>query len=250
MRSPDAEERSDGPAEGPRPIEEHESAQQATASFGLWPWVELARRNGMPIESFCSLADVEPAALRDPGVRFSQGVANRVAQLAYEHFGPEAAMAAALTVEAGQFNLLELIARSAPTVADGLDTGCRFFPLLHSGGQLTHEIAADGAHALRWSPPADFEVHSGYVALTFAVALLGIRRETGHDELLPREVWFTHAAPGSLELHEQVLGKAVQFARPYDRMVLGPQIAALPLTRQNTEIHSAATHIAKDLLDD
>lgn len=250
MRSAEAEEPTEVPVDRPRPGEEPESAQHATASFGLWPWVELARRSGMAIEHFCSLAGVELTALRDTGVRFSQGVANRVAQLAHDHFGAEAAMAAALTVEAGQFNLLELVARSAPTVADGLETGCRFFPLLHSGGQLTHEIAANGSHALRWRPPAEFEVHAGYVELTFAVALVGIRRETGHDALLPLEVWFTHEAPAQLGLHEQVLGKAVRFAMPDDRMVLGAEIAALPLTRKNTEIHTAATHIATDLLQD
>jgi len=250
MRRAETGDSADDRAQRPQPAAEPESAQNTTASFGLWPWVELARRSGMSVEEFCDLADVAPTAVRDAGMRFSQGVANRVAQLAYEHFGVEAAMAAALTVEAGQFSLLELIARTATTVADGLATGCRFFPLLHRGGQLIHEPAADGAHALRWQPPAEFEVHHGYVELTFAVALRGIRRETSHEALFPLEVWFTHEAPGQLELHEQVLGKAVRFAMPHDRMVLGADMAALPLTRGNAEIHKAAKKVASTLLED
>jgi hypothetical protein len=135
-------------------------------------------------------------------------------------------------------------------VADGLDTGCRFFPLLHSGGQLTHEIAADGSHALRWWSPEEFEVHPAYVELAFAVALRGIRRETGQDAIAPREVWFTHAAPPQLGLYAEVLGRCVRFAMPYDCMVLGADVATLPLTRQNREIHAAAARLAKDLLKD
>jgi Arabinose-binding domain of AraC transcription regulator, N-term len=250
MRTVETEDQADGGGAGPEPAAEPDSARSTTASFGLWPWVELARRSGMSVEEFCDLADVAPAGLRDAGMRFSQSVANRVAQLAYEQFGVEAAMAAALTVEAGQFSLLELIARTATTVAGGLETGCRFFPLLHSGGKLIHERATDGVHALRWQPPADFEVHPGYVELTFAVALRGIRRETAHEELFPVEVWFTHEAPSRLELHEKVLGAAVRFAMPHDRMVLGAEVAALPLKRENAEIHKAAKKVATTLLDD
>jgi hypothetical protein len=250
MRRAETEDSADDRVQRPEAAAEPDSARNTTASFGLWPWVELARRSGMSVEEFCDLADVAPTALRDAGMRFSQGVANRVAQLAYDHFGVEAAIAAALTVEAGQFSLLELIARTAATVADGLETGCRFFPLLHSGGTLLHETATDRSHALRWQPPEDFEVHHGYVELTFAVALIGIRRETSNEALFPLEVWFRHEASSQLELHEQVLGPAIRFAMPHDRMVLGADVAALPLTRGNAEIHAAAKKVARSLLDD
>jgi hypothetical protein len=222
--------------------------QTTTASFALWPFAQLARRNQMPIEQFCKLAGVQVPSLRDPDVRFSQAVANRVAELAYTHFGPQAAMAAALTVEAGQFNLLELLARTAPTVAGGLQQGCRFFPLVHDGGRLTHEIAENGTHALRWRPPAGYDVHHGYVELTFGVALRGLRRETGKELLAPTVVWFTHPAPADTSLHAQVLCEAVRFEMPYDQMVFDDHTAALPLTRKNTAVHAAATEIATDLL--
>jgi hypothetical protein len=220
-----------------------------TASFALWPFAELARRNQLSIEDFCALAGVEPSSLRDPDMRFSRSVANRVAELAFTRFGQGAAMAAALTVEAGHFNLVEVIARSAPTVADGLEQGCRFFPLVHDGGRMTYEIAGSGTHALRWWPPADCEIHRGYVELAFAVALRGIRRETGQDSLAASAVWFAHPPPASCDLHVQVLGKSVQFAMPYDQLVLSNEVSALPLTRRNQEVHATAADIATDLLD-
>src|SRR4051812_16376321 len=67
---------------------------RTTASFGLWPWVRLAVSKGHDVEHFCELAGIEQSAVRDLGVRHSQPVSNRVAQLAYTWFGSAAAMEA------------------------------------------------------------------------------------------------------------------------------------------------------------
>ena len=90
--------------------------ERTTASFGLWPWMQLAVSKGEKIDEFCRLAGIAESAVRDLGVRFSQPASNRVAQLAFAHFGSGAAMEAGLLVEAGQFALLELIVRSLPNV--------------------------------------------------------------------------------------------------------------------------------------
>jgi hypothetical protein len=224
--------------------------RRTTASFGLWPWAELARHHGMTIAHFCELAGIEPSALRNLDVRFTQAVANRVTALAFEHFGCEAAMAAGMLVEAGQFNLLELIARTAPTVADGMEEGCRFFPLLHDGGKLVHEIATSGEHMIVWRAPDGYEVHHGLVELTFAVSVRGMRRETGVETFHPTAVWFTHAAPSQHALHEQLFGCPVQFGMPQDRLVVSAESAALPLARKNPEVHAAAADVANELLEE
>jgi hypothetical protein len=223
---------------------------RTTASLGLWPWAQLAMQNGISVERFCELAEIEVSTLRDPGARFSQPIANRVAEIAYTHVGPGAAMLAALTVEAGHFNLLELIARTAPTVKDGLETGCQFFPLLHHGGYLRHEPRADGAVVLRWQPPQSYAVHHGYIELTFAVAVLGIRRETGRDTIAPDEIHFRHAAPDDPALHTRVLGVAPRFGMAEDLVIFGPAFVALPLTRDNAAVHHAAKRAGEDLLDE
>jgi hypothetical protein len=204
----------------------------------------------MPIERICELTGVEMAQLRDPEVRFSQTVFNRVVDLTYLQVGAGAAMAASLTVEAGHFNLLELIARTAPTVADGLQQGCRFFPLLHDGGRLIHEPAPRGGHVLRWLPPADYDVHRGCIELTFGVTMRGIRRETGRDAIMPAEVWFSHEQPTDLTLHERVLGRALRFGMSETRMLFDRRVASLPLTRKNSEVHAAAIRTANDATED
>jgi hypothetical protein len=224
--------------------------ERTTASFGLWPWVQLAVSRGMSVREFCQLAGVAESALRDLCVRFSQPVSNRVAQLAYTQFGSGAAVEAALRVEAGHFYLLELIARTAPTVRAGLAIGCRFFPLLHHGGHVFDEPLSGGRVAMRWEPPQSYPVHHGYVELMYAVALLGIRRETARPDATPDELWFRHDAPDDCALHARVLGVEPRFGMPEDRMVFGAELAALPLTRQNGEVHRAAAREGAALLDD
>lgn len=219
-----------------------------TCSYGLWPWAALARCQQLPLERPCEAVGIELSHLRDPGVRWSQSVCNRLAEFTFQQFGPSAAMAAALTVQAGHFQLLELLARTAPTVGDGLRLGCWFFPLLHSGGKLLHEQAGDGSHAIAWRPPLGYEVHHGYVELTFAVTVLGIRRETQRDDLVAREVWFTHRKPSDSELHARVFGCEPDFDMPEDRLVFDQSFARLPLSRRNGAVHKKALRVATDLI--
>jgi hypothetical protein len=221
---------------------------RTTASLGLWPWAQLGVQNGVTLERFCEQTGIEVSAMRDPGVRFSQPVADRVAEVAYAQFGPGAAMLAALTIEAGHFNLLELIARTAPTVHDGLTQGCRFFPLLHHGGYLRYERLASGGGVLRWLPPQGYPVHRGYVELTFAVALLGIRRETGAETLPLDAISFRHEAPDDTGLHTRVLGVLPRFGMPEDHVIFSAEALALSLTRNNAAVHHAARRAGSDLL--
>ena len=224
--------------------------ERTTASLGLWPWVQLALRAGRRIDGFCALAGVDEGALRDPEIRFSQPVCNRVAQLACKRFGPAAAMQAAALIEAGQFQLVELIARSVPTVGDGLEHGCKFFPLLHDGGHLLYEPLAGGRVALRWDPPQSYAVHHGYVELSFAIIVVGIRRETAVQAFAPQEVWFRHAAPDDLAQHASLLGVEPRFGMPEDRMLFGAETVSLPLTRANPAIHRAAIEAGVVALDE
>jgi hypothetical protein len=159
-------------------------------------------------------------------------------------------MEAGLLVQSGQFALLELIVRSTPTVRKGLEYGCLFFPLLHDGGHLAYEALADGRAALRWDPPQSYPVHHGYVELTFAVALLGIRRETARPDATPDEVWFRHEAPDDLSLHTRVLGVEPRFGMPEDHVIFSASMAALRPTRANAAAHRAATEAGAAVLDE
>ena len=221
--------------------------RRTTLSCGLWPWVELARRHGIDIERVCDHAGTEVSRLRQPFTRWPQSTCNRIAQFACDNFGTDAAMAATLTVEAGQFQLLELLVRTSPTVGAGLRIGCWFFPLLHNGGRFKHERLRSGAHAITWVPP-DYTVHHAYVELTFGVTMLGIRRETHCEHAAAAEVSFRRPEVADPALYERVLGCRPRFDTQEDRMVIDPRVAALRMVRRNAEVHDKARHLAQELL--
>jgi hypothetical protein len=216
----------------------------------LWPWVELARRTDLSIDRLTEEAGVTVAELRDPDARFDQDVADRVAAVLFQHIGGHAALAAALTIEAGHFTLFELLARTAPTVADALEQGCRFFSLIHSVVSLSYDALPNGNHVLRLVSPPTYMFHHGYTELTFAAWMLGMRRETARPDLAPVAVWFRHAAPQApvdRTLYERVLGPSIRFEMPEDRMEFGSDVAAMPLVRENSEVHAAAIDAAVNI---
>jgi hypothetical protein len=223
--------------------------EQTTASCGLWPWVELTRRHNVDIERLCAFAGTELSRLRQPFARWSQTSCNLVARFACDEFGEDAAMAAALTVEAGHFQLLELLIRTAPTVGDGLRIGCLFFPLLHAGGRLLHECTASGVQAVTWHPPKTYTVHRAYVELTFGITLLGIRREANCPAASAAEVSFRHSAPANTALYQRVLGVLPRFEMDEDRMVFDRSIVTLKMARGNPTVHAQALAVAEELIE-
>jgi hypothetical protein len=230
----------------PRKIDAVERA--TTASCGLWPWAELARRQGLDLEGHCATQGIDLAQLRQPFARWSQRACNSMAQFVCDQLGSDAAMAAALTVEAGHFQLLELLVRTAPTVGHGLRLGCIFFPLLHDGGKLVHERLANGAHAVTWLPPHDFPVHHAFVELTFGVTVLGIRREARCRTAAAAEVTLQQTNAEQTAAYERVLGRVPQFAMPEHRIVFDRRVAALSMARSNAEVHENARVLADELI--
>jgi Arabinose-binding domain of AraC transcription regulator, N-term len=222
--------------------------KRTTAGFGIWPWVELARRNDIAVERLCESAGVELTQLREVFVRWPQTVCNRIAQFSCDQFGSDAAMAAALGVEAGQFQLLELLVRTAATVGHGLQVGCWLFPLLHNGGRLVHERLTSGQHTVTWVPPSEYTVHSAYVELTFGVTVLGIRRETLRAGVGAAAVRFRRAAPPQTSAYEQVLGCLPEFGSDDDQIIFDAKVANLRMTRRNRDVHAKARAIAEELI--
>ena len=159
-------------------------------------------------------------------------------------------MIAAQTVEAGHFQLLELLVRTAPTVGDGLRIGCWFFPLLHDGGRLVHERLASGAHAVTWLPPENFSVHHAYVELTFGVTVLGIRREARCAHASASEVSLRRGIVEDTSMYERVLGCRPRFGMHEDRMIFDRRVAALGMARCNADVHEKARILAHELIAD
>jgi hypothetical protein len=216
------------------------------SSLVLWPWWELADRSGLGREWAMHLAGLEERELRDPDVHVDQRRANRLAAIVTEHYGPDAALAAAEMVEGGHFNLVEMVVRSAPTVADGLGLGAEFLPLIHRGRPLVH-TRVDGASILRWVSRPDVELHPGYIELLFAVAIASMSREAG-CRIVPRRVWFEHAASTDMQRHRDTFGPEVHFDMPETLLELSAQDAARPLVRANDQFRERATAAARDAI--
>jgi hypothetical protein len=221
---------------------------ETIANCGLWPFVALACKHNLPIERVAQLAQITVAELRDPGGRTPQVIANRVAEVAFQHAGSGAAMEAAMTVEAGHFALIELLARTSPNVRQAVQLVCRYFPLVHDDITMTYEKRPQGVEHVRLVSPANYVVHHGYVELAFAVMMLSIRRETQQPAIEPLEVWFEHRAPVDRRAFETVLGPRVRFDMPEHHIVFDSKLASLPLARKNSEVHAAAVRAAVDLL--
>jgi hypothetical protein len=230
-----------------RPLPDGKSREPIT-SIALWPWVALACKHDLSMDRLAQLAQVSVAELRDPGRRFSQVVANRVAELAYQKAGGGAAMEAALLVEAGHFALIELLARTSPDVSEAIALISQFFPLIHDDVNLLHEKRPGGVQRLQFVSPSSYVVHHGYVELMFAVFMLAVRRETEQPAIEALEVWFEHRAPVDRRSFETVFGPRVRFDMPENHMLFDAKVAALPLARKNSDVHEAAIRAASDLL--
>lgn len=220
--------------------------RQVLSGVGIWPWVELASRHGMPLGELAHLAGVAMSELRDPDRRFDQNVANRLADIVCRHCGPDAGVAAALTAEAGQFALIEVLARTAPTLGQGLEQVSRFFSLIHSESGLEYVRLPKGGGVLRLRLPTDYEVHFGLVDLMFSVCLVTMRRETD-PSLVPLEMWLRRRAPANTSLYESFFGN-VRFEMDDDRMILSRETVELTTKRPNAEVHAAAVDGAKKLV--
>jgi hypothetical protein len=225
-----------------------EGRHETIASFALWPWVALSNQRNLPIERLAQLAHVSVAELRDPAGRFSQVVANRVAELAFQHAGSAASMEAALMVEPGHFALIELLARTSPDVSEAIKLVCQYFPLIQDDLILEYETRPAQALRIKLVPPPEYVVHHGYIELAFAILLLAIRRETQRPDIEPLEVWFAHRAPVDRRLFDTVFGPHVRFDMPEHHVLLDRKVAALSLSRKNSDVHEAAIRAATDLL--
>lgn len=218
-----------------------------TSTLTSWAWVRLGEQHGsFSLSDVCEAAGVSEGELRDPGGFLTQRGANRVAELAFQRVGPEAAMLAAQLLDRGHFALAELVIRSAPTVRAGVDRACEVFPLLHRGSQLVHEPLSDRA-VIRWHCPPELVVHPAYVELVFAVCLQGIRRETGVEDAHAAAIWFQHDGPQPARAHERMLGP-VRFGAPETRFELAAETLDLPLLRASASAHSSAVNVANEAL--
>jgi Arabinose-binding domain of AraC transcription regulator, N-term len=220
--------------------------EPVVSTLAVWPWVLLGQRYGIAMREICDATGASEGELRDPGGLVSQRRANRAAELVIGRAGESAAMQAAQAVDPGHFALVELVARSAPTVCEGMARTCEVLPLVHRSGRLSCEVLPDRAF-VHWRCSPEIELHPAYVELMFAVLIQGVRRETGCSEIHYASVWFEHAAPLDPSAHQQMLGP-VRFAMPETRVELSQETLQLRLLRASATAHSSALQVVDEAI--
>ena len=157
--------------------------------------------------------------LEDSDARLPFGAYTRLWDVCGQASGdPEFGLRAATRcMQAGTFGVVGFMARSAPTLRDGLMAAVRHGALLNETSKtqlfIDGEVAVirDGpaAPGARWPRHKAEFVMAAYVLLTLEWA--GVRRQ-------PVAVSFQHGAPTQLESHHAVFGGDITFDAPYNEM--------------------------------
>ena len=150
-------------------------------------------------------------ALRDADVRVPHAVAQPFIERLVEETGcPELGLLAAKEVEGGHFDLLEVAARSTPTLGVAVDLLLRFFWLVDDGVSLRLRPGSQLAEMqMRISP--SLQLHPAYVEFIPAMLLLAGRRETLDDSMSAESIWFEHAVSGPIDPYRELFKGPVLF---------------------------------------
>lgn len=139
-------------------------------------------------------------------------------------------------VDAAAMGLLGLLAESAETLGDALDTVRKLNTLANEASLMRTWVEGDRAYVLDAHtrdgtayPPAMAEA-----VMTYYAAML---RKTcpGHDVLV--EVWFAHSSPPSVERYATTLGVPVRFSRPHNVLVLHAEALGIRMATARPSLH-------------
>jgi AraC-like DNA-binding protein len=169
----------------------------------------LLRRIGVPAE-----------ALREPDDRVPLDALLRAWELAPELVGDDAfGLHVGARLPRGSFGLIEYLARTSATLGEGLERVVRFQRLLHDRARLS--LALSDAQATISARIADLPGgaprHFNEATIT---ALLSTARDMTGVDIVPLEIAFQHAEPGSLAEHRRILRAPVRFGAAQNLVVV------------------------------
>jgi AraC-like DNA-binding protein len=159
---------------------------------------------------------------------------------------PGFALHAGAGAQPGDFGVVEMLARTAPTLGASMQVAARYVSLLHDGAQVS--IERDGEQALwRHTLRADLAQSPGaneYVVAAFnfmALRMLGL-------DVPPLEVSFMHAAPPHAQQYELLFKTQVRFGCPSNAIVMPALALDLPLRTADAPMHAVLLRYADDQL--
>lgn len=193
--------------------------------------VGFAASKGVPPLDLLSAAGLDPALLCGPDVDIAHATELRLwdeaARLSgNQHFGLHLAEWAVERTEE-LFDVLAFAARSCATLGDQYRRVGRYIRLIHGGVYLSLEEEADVARLVHGHIHEPSEPPRHPVEGQLALAILQGRRSVGED-LAPREVRFTHAAPAQVSEHARIFAAPVRFGCSRNELVLDRHLLDRP----------------------
>jgi len=214
----------------------------------IWPFARLTTLHPRT-EAILNGARIEPPVFANPDARIPHGVAMKMLAHAVAATGdPALGLHAGEQIEAGDFDVLESVARSASNLGSAIECMARYYRLVHDAGEIT--IVDEGpdrvAVCFRTTddvpqPPAanDFILAAG---ITFS------KRNATFEP--PLEVRFIHDEPPYAAEYEQVFQtKNLRFRASCNALVLARSRLSMPMRRANPRIAAAFELHARQLLD-
>jgi AraC-like DNA-binding protein len=189
-----------------------------------------ATRGGAEAESLVRAAGV-PTVLRDPDTARSPSSGTfRLWREVLDRTGrTDAGLLAAEQYRHGQFDLVDYLISTAPTLGEGLALAAAHLHLLSSSSTLAVEESGDEVTLNYGILRPDSELRWVVAEFVLAVLMEQIRHGTG-KALSPRRVTFAHPAPPRSTAHADRFGAArVDFAAGVDSITLHRGVLHLPM---------------------
>ena len=203
-------------------------AAPSVAATCVWPFLEVARSLGDPVEMGLAYVGLNEEEVRRPGARLPHSQLMKLLAITIAACGrPERGLLAAEQLQPAHFGLLEFAARSQPTVRGALRILERHWSLVHDA--CTLEVRTEHSDAflvprlgngLRWHPAA--------MEFTLAAFSRALRHITG-EALRVREVHLAHPAPADVSAHERIFQCPLVFGGGESALVVADRDLDLPL---------------------
>ncbi|MGD8861928.1 MAG: AraC family transcriptional regulator ligand-binding domain-containing protein [Myxococcales bacterium] len=156
---------------------------------------------------------------------------------------PAAPLLAGQKLQPGDYELLEYLCATTPTLGECIACLGRYYPLLIDA---EHDLEVDGERAearfrIRPGLKAPDCIHEFALASNFQMTLLHMQLEGSQ---LPLEVTFAHPEPGYAEVFAQVFFAPVRFGAEHNAIVFPAGMLAQPMKAADPTLHGVLTRLA------
>ena len=208
----------------------------------------LLEGRGLPVADLLRRAGLDPAVVADPDARLPHPAVRAFCEAAVKATGdPAFGLHIAEQVRPATFDALGYVFRSSRTLGDGL----RRLAVYHRfvADVLTLRIETAGPQA-RLTVEASDPDHLTRTVSEFLLGTLtrGARVETGRADLDPVAVEFAFAEPEDVSEHRRFFRAPLQFAQPFNALVLQASDLDRPLVHAEPELREVLERRVREVI--